>query len=99
MTKADLIQLLDLHRTQTDLEILQQPAKPTEHAHKHYIRDQFMTAALVNGQAVRAVCGVWFVPTRDATSTRALPLCPRCETGRPLAQAVLDLIRERQSGS
>lgn len=94
MSKADLIQLLDLQRSGHDeTPWTSPPAAPR--THKHFIRDQFMMSALVNGHAVRSVCGVWFVPAQDGEGATALPVCPRCDHGKPLAQAVLDIIRSR----
>lgn len=95
MAKADLIQLLDLQRAVVGIAEWR-PLGPLPHTHKHYIREKFMASALINGHAVRAVCGVWFVPTKDAVSAEPLPLCPRCEEVKPLAQTALDLIRQHQ---
>ncbi len=48
-----------------------------ENGHAHYTHRRNLTAATVHGQAVRSMCGVYFVPSHDHS---ALPTCPTCET-------------------
>jgi len=43
----------------------------------HYTHKRHITSAVVNANAVRALCGVFFVPMRDPQD---LATCPRCET-------------------
>lgn len=48
-------------------------SKPGETA--HYAHKPDLAESTVNGTAVRAICGVFFVPTQDH---EALPICPTC---------------------
>lgn len=57
----------------------------------HYVGIDYLIDGYVNGNAVRGVCGVWFVATRDESA--GLPVCDRCEAERPAAQHVLELLR------
>lgn len=59
-------------------------------SHLHYVGCHYLSEALVIGAATRAVCGLWFVPTRDESAD--LPLCPECERRKPVAQAAAALI-------
>ncbi len=45
----------------------------------HYVRRDRANAAAVTGQAVVALCGKVWVPTRDA---KKYPVCPRCKALR-----------------
>ncbi|WP_342371857.1 DUF3039 domain-containing protein [Propioniciclava soli] len=44
--------------------------------HAHFTHRHHLAGKTVHGEAVRALCGVFFVPKRDH---EALPTCPRCE--------------------
>lgn len=61
--------------------------------HLHYVGIEFMTDAFVQGHAIRAVCGAWFVQTRDDSAD--LPVCPTCDDEMPAAEAVLAVLRRR----
>jgi hypothetical protein len=61
----------------------------------HYVGSVHLTEAFVFGKTVRAVCGTWFVPTRDESTD--LPVCETCESELPIAQAVVDVILGRVS--
>lgn len=41
----------------------------------HYTHDSGIVDATADGDAVRGLCGTWFVPTSDS---HTLPLCPAC---------------------
>lgn len=43
----------------------------------HYTRKDGIVSATMDGEAVRALCGVWIVPTTDPNR---LPICTACET-------------------
>ena len=59
------------------------------------LASRYLAEAFVYGKSVRAVCGTWFVPTRDESAS--LPICDECDEERPIAQAVVDLIRSQLS--
>lgn len=42
----------------------------------HYARRDNLTSATVHGEAVRAICGHWFVPTTDHEH---VPRCATCQ--------------------
>ncbi len=44
--------------------------------HSHYTHKQHLAGSTIEGTAVRAMCGVFFVPTQDHDS---LPCCPTCQ--------------------
>lgn len=97
VTKADLVALYDLARVSAgetgQLDAYDPQSEPVEPTHRHFVREAFMTDALIEGDSMRAVCGVWFVPTQDAEGAATLPLCLACDERRPLAQTVLNFIR------
>ncbi|MBK9180128.1 MAG: DUF3039 domain-containing protein [Acidimicrobiales bacterium] len=41
----------------------------------HYVKKADIVRAAVTGQAVQALCGKWWVPTRDP---ERYPVCPTC---------------------
>nr|WP_241728173.1 DUF3039 domain-containing protein [Dietzia maris] len=41
----------------------------------HYTHREHLAGKTINGEAVRALCGPFFVPRQDHHS---LPLCPKC---------------------
>jgi hypothetical protein len=43
--------------------------------HSHYTHRTHLAGSTIEGKAVRAICGVFFVPTQDH---EALPVCPKC---------------------
>lgn len=49
-------------------------SEPGQHAHHTHKRD--LTDRTINGQAVRAICGAFFVPSQDHVT---LPTCPTCD--------------------
>ena len=44
-------------------------------SHSHYTHREHLAGSTIEGHAVRALCGVFFVPTQDHES---LPTCPQC---------------------
>lgn len=44
--------------------------------YSHYTHRQHLAGRTIEGRAVRALCGAFFVPTQDHES---LPCCPTCE--------------------
>lgn len=95
VTHAQLIQILAAVELPSDELPGVGPlaAAPT---HLHYVGARRLTEAFVVGEAVRAVCGAWFVPTRDEATAAGLSVCARCEAEVPIAQAVLALLRDRE---
>lgn len=63
--------------------------------HLHYVASRVLMEAFVVGDAVRGVCGTWFVPTRDEHSASGLPVCLRCEAERPIAERLLGFLDDR----
>lgn len=45
-------------------------------SHAHYAHRRHLAGKTIEGKAVRALCGAYFVPTQDHDS---LPCCPTCE--------------------
>lgn len=61
-----------------DLELLvadQELAEGEPGSHAHYTHKRNLAGNTIDGKAVRALCGVYFVPTQDHDS---LPCCPTC---------------------
>lgn len=50
-------------------------SKPGESS--HYAHEAHLAGSTIEGRAVRALCGVFFVPTQDHESR---PCCPECQT-------------------
>lgn len=44
--------------------------------HSHYAHRRHLAGSTIAGKAVRAICGVFFVPTQDHET---LPICPNCQ--------------------
>ncbi len=44
--------------------------------HSHYAHRTHLAGSTIEGTAIRAICGVFFVPTQDH---EALPICPDCQ--------------------
>ena len=91
VTQAKLVQIL------SEPELSEPPRVAVAQApeHLHYVDSAYHAEGLVTGKAVRGVCGVWFVTTRDESAD--LPVCPRCEQQLPVAQTVLDILRANQT--
>lgn len=53
------------------------PGRTCPGATSHYAHKSRLTQAVVLGEGVRSLCGIWFVPRQD---TSALPTCPSCQT-------------------
>lgn len=88
MTHARLAQLqADVQITGGDPPTLI-PDPPTR---LHYVSTADIARGFVEGAAANALCGVWFVPSTDASTN--LPVCDDCERARPVAQALLDRLR------
>lgn len=89
LTHAKLTQLLALDAIAATDEQLDVVCSPNTHL--HYVATADLVSALVTGSSSRAVCGRWFVPTKDERA--GLPICPDCEEQKPLAQEALRIIR------
>ena len=61
---------------------------------RHWAGQKVLTEAFVNGSVIQALCGEWFVPTRDGEALPELPICLDCEAVEPLAQQLHNLIRD-----
>lgn len=93
ISQAKLTQLIAAATTNAgELGTSAQLVSPTR---LHYVGSRYLVEAFVYGKSVRAVCGTWFVPTRDDSAS--LPICKECDEERPIAQAVVDLIRSQLS--
>nr|WP_253281620.1 DUF3039 domain-containing protein [Arcanobacterium phocae] len=71
------------------------PSDNDDKTHLHYVCKEKLTEAYVDGTAVRAVCGVWFVPTLSDSAN--LPICCNCEQKKAAAQIIFDLTHRRFS--
>ncbi len=88
LSKAQLAQLLA--GPTEPLEVRDcNPAPPTR---LHYTAKVSLVDAYVDGRAVRAVCGEWWVPTGDDSTHADLPICPECEEEEPFAQLAVSLL-------
>lgn len=59
----------------------------------HYTGKVGLTKAYVEGNAVRAVCGQWWIPVGDESTHTNLPVCPECEAEKPFADQALSLLQ------
>lgn len=89
VTHAKLAQIL----TDAGLEDAEVPPLVSEPTHLHHARKDLLVDGQVFGTAVQALCGLWFVQSKDETA--GLPVCGSCEAQEPHAQALLDLVRDR----
>ncbi|MGP9723600.1 DUF3039 domain-containing protein [Corynebacterium sp. AOP40-9SA-29] len=89
MTRARLMHLLALSERELGLSSVAQPSAPNV---LHYTEKTSLTSAYVEGTAVEAVCGKWWVPIGDDVSHGHLPICPDCEKEEPFAQAFRGLL-------
>ena len=65
--------------TPTDAPVLDD-VEPGDHDRfAHYVPKAKLTAALINGTPVRALCGKIWVPSRDP---ERYPVCPECKAIR-----------------
>ena len=94
ISQARLAQLVAA-TTLDDASCLAPPDRAPMSERLHYVASSYLAEAFVYGKSVRAVCGEWFVPTRDESA--GFPVCGNCENERPIAQAVVDLIQRRIS--
>ena len=90
LTRAGLIQLLSTGRP---LEPVENRTPPPAVA-LHYTAKSSLVEAYVEGRAVRAVCGQWWVPVGDSSTHPELPVCPECEAEEPFAEAALRILRK-----
>lgn len=89
MTRARLIQLLA--SSTVDLPTVQ--AEPPVPEVLHYTAKRSLVEAYVEGKAVQAVCGKWWIPIGDEATHGHLPICGECEREEPVAQYMADLFR------
>ncbi|MET3861237.1 hypothetical protein ABIE38_002170 [Dietzia sp. 2505] len=94
LTRAGLIQLLSTDRP---LEPVENRTPPPAVA-LHYTAKSSLVEAYVEGRAVRAVCGQWWVPVGDSSTHPELPVCPECEAEEPFAEAALRILKNLASG-
>lgn len=62
----------ELEKLTADRELAE--SEPGQHS--HYTHRQHLAGRTIEGRAVRALCGAFFVPMQDHES---LPRCPTCE--------------------
>lgn len=92
LTNAELIQLLaDREPSVYEPGTCQVPEPEV----LHYADRYAITKSFVNGEAIRTVCGQWFVPRGDDQTHANLPVCPECEQELPAAQGIRELLRGR----
>ena len=84
VSRARLLQLLALAKSDVPTEDLN-PPEPTV---LHWAMKKRLVEAYVEGTAVQAVCGVWWVPVGDEKTHNSLPVCPDCAAEEPVAQAL-----------
>lgn len=63
----------------TELEVLstdRELAVSEPGRHSHYAHREHLAGSTIEGRAVRALCGVFFVPTQDH---ERLQVCPDCD--------------------
>lgn len=65
-----------------------QPNSITTPTRLHYTAKAGLTEAYIQGRAVRAVCGIWWVPVGDDHTHNDLPVCEECESERPFAEVI-----------
>lgn len=87
ITQLVALQLQDAH--ESHLEITCEP-----NTLLHYVSKFVLVEAMITGSATRAVCGTWFVPTKDKEAE--LPICPSCEEKQPYADLANQIIRRTQ---
>jgi hypothetical protein len=93
LTRAGLIQLLSTDRP---LEPVENRTPPPPVA-LHYTAKSSLVEAYVEGRAVRAVCGQWWVPVGDSSTHPELPVCSECEAQEPFAEAALRILKNLTS--
>lgn len=89
VTQARLIHLLGTG-AEGRLDFENSPPEPTK---LHYALKTAIAEAYVEGCAVQAVCGRWWVPIGDEKTHSELPVCPECQAQQPFAQAIKALVR------
>ncbi len=92
MSRARLIHLMALCEEDLEVSAVQQPSEPSV---LHYTAKRSLTAAYVQGAAVQAVCGDWWVPVGDTSTHGHLPICPECSREAPFAEAFSAYLRAR----
>ncbi len=66
--------------TDSDTDLLTRPdLEEDDGGHdrfSHYVKKEKITESAVTGKAVRALCGMKWIPSRDPEK---YPICPRCK--------------------
>lgn len=89
ISRADLIAILDIPRE--SLRVADFAPPPPDKL--HYSTKGSLAEAYVTGNAIRAVCGKWWVPIGDDKTHGHLPICPDCERLEPYAEALRAYLR------
>lgn len=89
VTHAKLAQLL----SDADIDPDSFPPSVSPPTELHHVRSHHVIEGIVTGTAVQGLCGRFFVPSTSESSN--LPVCAVCEERYPLAQELLDQLRER----
>lgn len=74
------------------------PADAPDPSVQHYVGSVAMTRAFVEGTAIKARCGTWYVPQRAGDRSAHLPICATCEEREPVAQTLIDNLRAMSEG-
>ncbi|GAA0210267.1 hypothetical protein GCM10009537_13180 [Corynebacterium riegelii] len=90
LSRAELIALLDIPQQDQPVAL----RKVTAPQYLHYSTKGALAEAFITGKAIRAVCGKWWVPIGDEQTHAHLPICPECERGEPVAQALQSYLRK-----
>ncbi|WP_394281347.1 DUF3039 domain-containing protein [Corynebacterium sp.] len=78
-------------------ELPTQRCDPPAPNYMHYTHKNGLTQAYVEGLAVEAVCGRWWVPIGDDKTHAHLEVCPDCAREEPIAQFFANLRQGRFS--
>lgn len=89
VTRGRLMQLLATD--DSDLPTAAHTPPPPEHL--HYTGRVGLAKAYVEGNAVRAVCGEWWIPIGDESTHADLPVCDECEAEKPFADRAMDILQ------
>ncbi|MGP5306408.1 DUF3039 domain-containing protein [Brachybacterium alimentarium] len=89
VTRGRLMQLLATD--DSDLPTAAHTPPPPQQL--HYTGKVGLTKAYVEGNAVRAVCGQWWIPIGDESTHVDLPVCPECAAEKPFADGALSLLQ------
>ncbi|WP_443444864.1 DUF3039 domain-containing protein [Glutamicibacter arilaitensis] len=62
---------------------------------RHFFSKELLPAAYIQCTPLPTLCGLWLVPSRDGQFASDLPICADCEENQPVAQLLINLLREK----